>query len=226
MDYRTLVAGLPRPSIKQTKAFASLVAHDHSWYKKLPMRGNGEPFFLYLHPAPHHVRVERPDGAWAWRSIVRVEAEPAWFPRWDIALEPGDCPPRAIMLGHYAEGKSTRDYLERYGHWAYWNWGSADQSRAEAIAYARRGLRVDDPAGDAAIPPEGLDRGLVYLRATVCGDMGPRTDAYEALRAEHGLPTVEDDAAAQRRAMVDAMEGFANWAYASASGQPPDRVAE
>lgn len=109
---------VPRPTSKQIRAFARHVAADHSWYKKLPMKGSGEPFFLYLHPAPHAIQVVNEDGSHAWRPIVRDESgERPWIPRWSIGLEPGDVPPRVAPLNYIASGMSTDDRRERLGYW-------------------------------------------------------------------------------------------------------------
>lgn len=213
-EYHELIADVPRPTPEQSHAFACFVANDQSWYKKLPMIGWGEPFFVYLHPAPHAVQVEAHNGGWAWRPIVREAGEPTWFPRWAIGFEPGDIEPRLPPLNYIARGMSTAEYVARLGHWGYWNWGPSDQSRAEALDQARAGLRVANRSGVSVVVPEvALELGLVYLRATVGGEMGPMTDEYEQLRVDHGLPSVAEDCLAQIDEMVAAMTRVVAWAY-------------
>lgn len=63
------------------------------------------------------------------------------------------------------------------------------------------------------VPDEALDLGLVYLRATVSGYMGPNADEYEQLRAVSGLPAAVDDQAIQRAELVSAMRRVVAWAY-------------
>lgn len=108
---------------------------------------------------------------------------------------------------------STDEYRERLGHWGYWKWGLADQPRAAAVNYAAAELRVSTPTGAGTIPDAVLELGLVYLRATVSGSMGPMSDEYEQLRDEHGHPSVEDDCRVQVDEMVAAMTSVVSWAY-------------
>lgn len=212
--YVALMLGRARPSSEQIRAYARFVAHDHSWYKKLPMRGEGEPFFLYLDPYAHGALLDREDGSRAWRKIVRVPREPAWFPRWGIDIQDGDIEPSIVGLNYHCRGMSTAEYRERLGWWSYWNWGRPDQPRAEAVAQAAAQVTVRDDDGDAVpVPVEVLGLGLVYLRATVCGDMGPMADEYEALQQSDGLPDVAADGDQQRTELVAAMERVVAWIY-------------
>lgn len=205
--YVALMRARPRPRGEQIRAFAHFVAHDHSWYKKLPMSGAGEPFFLYLDPHAHGALLDRDDGSQAWREIIRVPGEPAWFPRWGIGLQAGDVEPKIVGLSCYSRGMSTAEYRDRLGTWSYWNWGRPDQPRHEAIAQAAAQLTVRDDDGVAVpVPAEILEPGLVYLRATVYGDMGPMSGEYEALRERDDLPDVAVDAGDQRLELVSAME--------------------
>lgn len=213
--YREAIAHVPRPTTEQIRAFACFVANDHSWYKKLPLQGAGEPFFLYLHPAPHAVQVSIEVGGTAWRPIVRDPGEPAWFTRWAIGLEPGDIPPRLAPLNYLARGLSTAAYRDRLGYWGYWNWGRADQPRVAAIEQAASRLRVSTETGEVAIPEVCLELGLVYLRATVSGEMGPMSNEYEQLRADQRLLSAEDDCLVQVEEMAAAMNRVVSWAYDS-----------
>lgn len=215
MTYDDLLAAIPRPTDDQISGFAANVAHAHSWYKKLSMLGEGEPFFLYLHPYPHAMTIERMDGSSVWRDVVREPIEGSIISNWRVDLQDGDVHPgRTGPLAYLFGNLTTAEHQERLGHWSYWNWGHAGQTRVEALEQAAAGLRVALPGGEqVAIPEVGLELGLVYLRATVYGDMGPRTSQYEKLRAEHGLPTVEEDQAAQFDEMRDAMRRVVTWAY-------------
>jgi hypothetical protein len=47
------LAVVPTSSLGQRRRFAAFVANDHSWYKKFPLHGLGEPFFVYLDPFVH-----------------------------------------------------------------------------------------------------------------------------------------------------------------------------
>lgn len=48
--YRSVVAGLPRPTREQMEDFAVFVSGAHSWYKHLPLWLPGEPFQFFLDP--------------------------------------------------------------------------------------------------------------------------------------------------------------------------------
>ena len=48
-DYKKSLIETPKPTIKQTENFISVVADDHSWYKHLPDQ-RLEPFIFYLTP--------------------------------------------------------------------------------------------------------------------------------------------------------------------------------
>lgn len=211
--YRRAIAHVPRLSDAQIRAFANFVAGDHSWYKKLPLRGAGEPFFVYLHPAPHAAWIETQDGGSAWRAIVREEGEPAWFPRWALDLQPGDIEPRMAPLNYAARGMSTAEYRDRLGHWGYWNYGSPDEPRASALERAAAGLRITTPDGEVGLPKVVVELGLVYLRATVSGDMGPMANEYEKLRNKHDLPSVDDDCRIQLDELQAAMRRVVDWAF-------------
>lgn len=211
--YRETIRSLPRPTDEQIRAFAQFVAGDHSWYKKLPMRGQGEPFFLYIHPAPRSVWIETGDGSGAWRDILRVPNEQSVFPRWAIDYRAGDVEPRLAPLNHIAGRMSSAEYRESLGHWAYWNHGPPDQCRVSALDHAAAHLRVRTPLGDLPVPEIALELGLVYLRATVSGYMGPMDEEYEHLRRTHDLPAVEDDCRTQIEDLCGATRRVAEWAF-------------
>lgn len=205
-DYVDLIRQGPCPSDAQITRFARHVAGDHSWYKKLPMLGRGEPFFLYLDTHPHAVLVDRLDGTKAWRPIGRQRRENAVLDSFVVQRGPGDAPGKDMALQYYARGKTTDEYRASLGHWLYWNWGRPDQPESEALAHAASSLRVHRSDGSAIeIPQDILELGLVYLRATVSGYMGPTEAEYEAIRAEHELPTAEQDCLTQIAEMTAAM---------------------
>lgn len=68
--YVQMIRRTPRPTRSQMRAFAGFVAHDHSWYQRLPLRGAGEPFFLYLDVNPHAARVKREGDTYAARDVI------------------------------------------------------------------------------------------------------------------------------------------------------------
>jgi hypothetical protein len=63
------------------------------------------------------------------------------------------------------------------------------------------------------VPEELLDLGLVYLRATISGQLGPSADEYERLRETHGLPDPDEDQAAQLVQLEAAMRRVAAHIY-------------
>jgi hypothetical protein len=74
--------------------------------------------------------------------------------------------------------------------------------------------RVPDDAGvDLVVPPEVLDLGLVYLRATVSPRLGPEAARFEAFRRESGGPSAADDRASQLRELLHAMRRVVGWVY-------------
>jgi hypothetical protein len=138
--YRALVRRSPRPSERHMRSFARFVSEDHSWYKKLPFGGEGEPFFLYLSPHVHEAAIETVDGGRAWRAIVRDGKRESIFASYAIDLRDGDVPPDLPMpVDHYAENMTTVDRHRYFGRWNYWNFGRPDQPRANALASAAAG---------------------------------------------------------------------------------------
>ena len=217
--YRELMRRRPRPTDDQIWDFAEFVADDHSWYKKLPFDGKGEPFVLYLSPHIHEALIDTDDGGRAWRAIIRTGDETSMFTAWALDLQPGDVDPElGGALVRYAEGMSTENRHAYLGHWSYWNFGRPDEPRDVSIRNAVDRLRVTDDDGvDLPLPAEVVDLGLVYLRATVSPNMGPSSDEYEALRVEKGLPSADDDRVAQLDEMVAAMRRVADWVYGPGS---------
>ena len=213
-EYCRLVRQIPPPSEEQMRRFATFVSDDHSWYKHLPLTGKGEPFVLYLDPWVHEEYVETEDGLGAWREIVPGTSTRG-FPTWAIDLQPGDIEPDFLPpMAHLSRGHTTHEYRDRYGCWSYWNFGSPDEVRHVSIANARERLRVRDEYNDRVVlPAEAIDRGLVYLRATVSPGLGPMEEEYESLRRVHELPLAHDDRALQLEAMVMAMQDVVAWIY-------------
>ena len=60
-----------------------------------------------------------------------------------------------------------------------------------------------------------LNIGLVYLRATISGDLGPMEEDYDRLREEHGLPDPLDDQRAQLDELAAAMRRVSEHVYGS-----------
>lgn len=205
--YLAAIRATPRPSSEQMRAFAWFVAGAHSWYKRLPLMGVGEPFFLYFDVAPHAACIEREDGSNVYRDVIR-EVGPRGFYECRIDLRPGDVDPGETGPLHYLfGGLGTPEYRERFGGWTYWNFGPPEQPRREALADAAGRLRVRDfDTKEMPVPPEILDLGLVYLRATISGELGPAEEEYRELQAEHELPDPLDDQAQQVEMMMSAME--------------------
>lgn len=84
--YLELVREKPPPTRRQLRAFARFLAGDHSWYKKLPLRGSGEPFFVFLDPTVHTARIKRTDGTFAARDVVEELKEDGPLPTTNIEL--------------------------------------------------------------------------------------------------------------------------------------------
>lgn len=215
--YLGLVREKPRPTKRQMRAFARFLASDHSWYKKLPLRGAGEPFFVFLDPTVHTARIKRADGTFAARDVVEDPKEHGLvrYREYRIALQPGDLEPGFTGPLHYEfSNTGSAEYRERYSYWGYWNWGLPDQPRAEALEQAARGLRVwGEDAAPIPVPEELLDLGLVYLRATISGQLGPTEDEYERLRGTEGLPDAYEDQASQLAELEAAMRRVADRIY-------------
>ena len=211
--YLELVRRHPRPTDSQIASFATFVATDHSWYKHLPRTGRGEPFFFYLDPHVHEEFVDVVDGGGAWRPIVR-ELGDFPFPTFAIAYEDGDVVPTATPpVSYIARRATTAEWRERYGILSYWNYGPPDQPPADAVESARRGLRyADDRCVERPVAPEGLERGLVYLRATIFPGHLDGDDAHGRRRSDE--PTEADhDRQRQFIEMIEAMSRVVSWAY-------------
>jgi hypothetical protein len=214
--YLDLVRNSSRPTDDQIRSFAHFVSTDHSWYKHLPIGGRGEPFFFYLDPHVHEEFVEIAPGARAWRSIVREEAGAAQIPGFAIAYEDGDIPNETLMgLNYLARRNTTAQWRNRFGLFSYWNHGPPDQPSDEAIESARHALRYGDDQGAArAIPLEVLERGLVYLRATVYPGRFTSIED-EAERISNGLPSADADRETQVDEMIQSMRLVVDWVYDS-----------
>lgn len=141
--YFELVRFAPRPTEEQMRAYVRFVSDDHSWYKHLPVKGEGEPFFLYLRPHAHEALITDASGAPAWRSIASETKAGIPFPREEFFIErlPGDGGSDEPLLAYQVSNTTTARWRERFGLWSYWNHGRRDQPRHEAIAAAERGLR-------------------------------------------------------------------------------------
>jgi hypothetical protein len=214
--YLDLVRRSSRPTDEQIRSFAHFVSTDHSWYKHLPIGGRGEPFFFYLDPHVHEEFVEIAPGIRAWRSIVREEIGPAQIPGFAIAYKDSDLPSGSIApLNYRARRNTTAQWRNRFGLFSYWNHGPPDQPPDEAIESARRGLRYGDDHGAALpVPLEVLQRGLVYLRASVYpGHFDSIEDQAE--RISNGLPAVAADREVQFDEMVESMRQVVDWVYGS-----------
>lgn len=208
-EYLRMVRETPRPSEKQIVAFADFVSRAHSWYKHLPQEGRGSPFFIYLRPHSHEVWVDVGDGESGWRPIVHDGRDDSPVPHYAVGYRSGDNPPRRNRVPAYSVANMTSaESLERYGLLRYWEHGAPGQSRGSALYQARQDLRFQDDEGrHQPIPTAALERGLVYLRASVHPRRSPRND-----------PTVNSSPAAQDRAtqmqeMVNAARDVVGWVY-------------
>lgn len=92
-SYCNLVRTLPVPSKTQCEAFTHWVAEAHSWYKRIPILGDGVPFIFYLDPGAGQDRVQHTGSGW------------------EVA-------PRTERGFHYT-AIPTVDYLRRFGHLAF-----------------------------------------------------------------------------------------------------------
>jgi hypothetical protein len=211
--YRAITAPLPRSTMRQRRAFTTYLANDHSWYKKLPLHGPGEPFVIFLDPHVHMSWRDsgEGDGELAWRKVIAVEDARHARGR-DLRIE--GRPEPEPGLSQQAKGRTTDERVADLGHWTYWNYGDPGQPREEAVAAAARAVRVRRPDGvPVAVPSEVLRLGLVYLRATISGHLGPREEEYRRLQTELGLPDPEDDCRAQRTLILQAMEAVTAWVH-------------
>jgi len=93
--YRDVASALPRPTDEQIANFAHYVANAKSWYKHLPLRPPGDPFYFYIDPNAGRDRLLRDDGAVAYRD--RTDKSDAFHYSWMLTLE----------------------YRERFGHLAF-----------------------------------------------------------------------------------------------------------
>ena len=211
--YLDLVRRSSRPTDDQIRSFAHFVSTDHSWYKHLTISGRGEPFFFYLDPHVHEELVGDANGARVWRAIVRETGSA--IPGFAIAYEDGDDRPGEALVGlnYFARRNTTAQWRDRFGLFSYWNHGPPDQPSAEAIEAAQHDLRYGDDQGHArSIPLEVLERGLVYLRATVFPGRFNSIDD-EAERISNGLPSADADRETQVEEMIQSMRRVVTWVY-------------
>jgi hypothetical protein len=212
-DYRKVARQTPRPDVAQMRRFAEMLSDDHSWYKKLPFTGGGEPFFVWLVPHAHHFRIERTDGSVAFREVIRRPNDA----RSDLAIDlrDGDIEPDFGPPGlhHQIGTATTAELVSRFGEWSYWNHGPPDQPRDEAVAAVRASISAYDDAGVAiSVPAEVLGLGLVYLRATVSPTFNFSAAQVADLQAR-GMPTPERDRRRQITELIDAMRAVTSWIY-------------
>jgi hypothetical protein len=211
--YLDLVRRHPRPNDDQITAFARFVATDHSWYKHLPRTGRGEPFFFYLDPHVHELFLDGVEGNGAWRPIIR-EIGRFPFPTFAIGYQSGDVTTESIApIDYLARRATTAEWRERYGIFNYWNHGPPDQPTGEALEAADRGLRyTDDHGRERRVPPEALERGLVYLRATIFPSHLDDGDTH-LLRQPDPNSEAARDREKQFEEMFQAMARVVAWAY-------------
>jgi hypothetical protein len=194
-----------RPTEEQCLAYVEHLSQAHTWWKHLPLIGEGEPFNLHLAPNGHRAEVERLDGTVAFRPIERYVKDSFWEVR--VVYEEGDVAlPREFTM--YEVGRiDTQMFEENFGTLSYWNRSPPDEPREHALAAARAGLFVqDDDLSRVDIPESVLDAGLVYLRATLSGHLGRRQEEYDLLRpAGQDLPDAVEDAREQKAKVLAAI---------------------
>jgi hypothetical protein len=193
-DYRTWASrSVPRPTKSQMQAFALFLSDDHSWYKKLPLHGPGEPFFCYIHPHMHQIHVDSTTGRGGWRDFVDNETATWTGDRLRVQLQPGDVEPELWQpVTQIAGGRTTAEVWTARSRFSYWNFGSPGQPPAEALSQAEAGLKIlDDDGSPVGVPGAGLAAGLVYLRGTVSPRLWPTEERYESLRAQYDLPRTQ-----------------------------------
>ena len=220
--YLDLVRRHPRPSDDQIAAFARFVATYHSWYKHLPRTGRGEPFFFYLDPHVHELLLDVVDGSGVWRPIIR-ELGRFPFPTFAVGYEAGDVADDSIApMDHVARRATTAEWRERYGIFNYWNHGPPDQPPAEAVEAADRGLRYADYSGlQRRVPSDALERGLVYLRATIFPSHLDDGDTQLRRKPDPNSEAVRDRER-QFAEMAEELSRVVAWAYDESSAV--DRV--
>ena len=204
--YVDIVRRHPQPSRSQMSNFASFLSNDHSWHKHLPETGQGEPFFVYLDPHAHQVLVSNRTGERNFRNIVEISPLPtSWFAeRYAIDAQTGDADQDLEQIAEHleriAKGRTTAERWEELGQWRYWNFGSADQPRQQAIEHALAELRVlDDDGSEVTVPEQALELGLVYLRAGI-------EETFSSSRQP-------GDRNRQLDELVRAMENVSEWIY-------------
>ena len=217
--YRMVLRG-PRPTEEQIRQFAAFASDDHSWYKHLPLTGKGEPFVLYLAPHVHEVFVDTDSGVGEWGELIEDDSKGGFIPRWAVDLQKGDIAPDDLPpMAYFTRGYTTERYRRLYDRWSYWNFGAPGEERLVSLSYASAHLRVHDDHGHTiSLPDEVIERGLVYLRATVSPGLGPMSAEYERLREAQDLPLAHDDRAIQIETMVMAMQDVVAWIYDEAAG--------
>jgi hypothetical protein len=107
-DYLQLISHLPLPTVEQTQAFGERVAREHSWYKHLPVAPPGDVFLFFLDPQAGRLVQE---GYWSVAAGNDQGPERRVFRRCTTVED--------VERSGYSSTKSTRDYLERFGHWRY-----------------------------------------------------------------------------------------------------------
>ena len=138
------------------------------------------------------------------------------IPGFEIAYEDGDQPNESIApMNYLARRNTTAQWRDQFAMFSYWNHGPPDQPSAEAIEAAQRRLRYGDDHGtERAVPLEVLERGLVYLRATVYPGHFDNVDE-SAEQLANGLPSAEADRETQVADMIHSMHRVVAWVYDS-----------
>ena len=224
-DYYDLIrATVPQPTDEQISRFIGYIVNSHSWYKKLPLLPPGEPFYLYLSPHVHQVSIANDDATISyWRDIIEEAPvdEDRMFPKYAVDYREGDEPlsDGEVFLGTWAKNMTSQQRRERYGHWLYWNPGTGRGERLDDVDFGVQELYVvgdtvaldadGEPVDRVHVPTELVEKGLVYLTATVSGTLlQAREDEYSAYRAAFDVPSIEDAQCQQVKAIKEALMGF------------------
>jgi hypothetical protein len=143
-DYRSIVAGLPAPTVPQMEGFARFVCEAHSWYKGLPLYRPGTRFCVFVDPFAGYDRVS---SAGELRFAVREKQ------------------------GFHYSAITTREYHERFGHLAY-SWVAGKDAERAAAGHGRSpGNDIAAVANKHGrlrlLPPEIIRAGTVRLTAAV-----------------------------------------------------------
>jgi hypothetical protein len=147
VEYREILAGIPRPSTGQIDAFVEYVCDAHSWYKHLPVWPPGTPFQFYVSP---HAGCDLLIGAGGRTTpIERTEDQHGIHYSW----------------------KPTNVYRAEFGYLEYQTHSGSRvgvSTSAGLVAFEQMSGAIYDRHGiERLLPPEIQEAGSVHLTAFI-----------------------------------------------------------